>query len=294
MDENIIRIDSASTIEAINRSEIDMQVATAKRYPRNIKKVLDEIKTLAAHDPQTAADCFYCLRRQGSNIEGLSVRMAEIIAGAWGNLRVASRIVANDGKTITAQAVCMDLEKNVAVSTEVKRRITDKNGRTFSEDMQVVTGNAACSIAFRNAVLKVVPKALTASVIDQVKNVSIGQALDIATMRERMVEWFANRGIPEKDLLEWCDLNSREELTQETLMELRGLCTAITEGDTSIEEAIIAPLRQKRIDAEAAKKQGTNQGTVMAAMARNGAKEAAHGTEAPAEAQQTAEGENKA
>lgn len=269
-DTNIIRIESASALEAVNRSEIDMQIATAKKYPRNINRVLDEIKTIAAHDPQTAADCFYCLSRQGSNIEGLSVRMAEIIAGAWGNLRVASRVIANDGKTITAQAVCIDLEKNVAISTEVKRRITDRNGRTFSEDMQVVTGNAACSIAFRNAVLKVVPKALTASVIDEIKQVSIGQALDIATMRERVIGWFASKGVPEKDLLEWQEVSNREELTQEKLLELRGLCNAINEGTTSIEDSIITPLRQRRAEAEAAKKAGTNAGKVLDSMNKNG------------------------
>lgn len=269
MDENIIRIESASSLEAINRSEIDMQVATAKRYPRDINKVLDEIKTIAAHDPQTAADCFYCLSRQGSSIEGLSVRMAEIIAGAWGNMRVASRVIANDGKTITAQAVCMDLEKNVAISTEVKRRITDRQGRTFSEDMQVVTGNAACSIAFRNAVLKVVPKALTARVIDEVKQVSVGQAMDISTMRERLIGWYASKGIPEKDLLEFCDLGNREELTQEKLMELRGMCNAINEGSTSVEECIIAPLRQKRMEAEAKKNADTAKGKVAKAMAES-------------------------
>ena len=46
---------------------------------------------------------FYVLRRRGANgqenvIEGLSVRMAEIIAGAWGNIRVQTRITGNDGK----------------------------------------------------------------------------------------------------------------------------------------------------------------------------------------------------
>ena len=169
----VIEIKQADVLQAINKSEIDIQVATAKQYPRNIPDVLNKISTYATMDTETASDCFYVLRRSGSGgsttVEGLSVRMAEIIAGAWGNLRVQTRIVGNDGRTITAQGICHDLETNVAVSVEVKRRITDKYGKTYSEDMQVVTGNAASAIAFRNAVLKVVPKAVTKRVIEGVK-----------------------------------------------------------------------------------------------------------------------------
>lgn len=153
----IIEVNQADLLQASNRADIDAQVATAHAYPRNIQKVLNNIETLATMDRETAEDCFYVLRRKDRNgndsvIEGLSVRMAEIIANAWGNLRVATRIVGNDGRMITAQAICHDLETNVAVCKEVKRSIVTKTGNTFSQDMQVVTGNAAsskCAIILR-------------------------------------------------------------------------------------------------------------------------------------------------
>ena len=156
-DVEVMQVSNAETLAALTRSEIDVQVATAHQYPRNLSRVLNNIETLATMDEDVAGSCFYTLRRQGKVIEGPSVRMAEIIASSWGNLRVQARIISNDGKMITAQGICHDLESNYATSTEVKRRITDKNGKTFSEDMQVVTGNAACAIAMRNALFKVVP-----------------------------------------------------------------------------------------------------------------------------------------
>ena len=109
----VIEIKQVEVVQAINRSEIDMQIATSKQYPRNIPEVLNKIATYATMDVETATDCFYVLRRGGSTIDGLSVRMAEIIAGAWGNMRVQTRIIGNDGKTITAQGVCHDLETNL-------------------------------------------------------------------------------------------------------------------------------------------------------------------------------------
>lgn len=253
----LIEIKQSEVLQAINRSEIDIQVATAKQYPRDLPVVLNKIATYATMDMETASDCFYVLRRNGNNgsstIEGLSVRMAEIIAGAWGNIRIQTRIIGNDGKTITAQGVCHDLETNEAVSVEVKRRITDKYGKTFSEDMQVVTGNAASAIAFRNAVLKVVPKAVTKKVIAEVRQVALGQSLDLETSRQNMISYFAKLGVTEDMLLEYLGKKKREEIDKEAVFELRATANAIKEGTTTVQESFIKPVEEKR-QAEAARK----------------------------------------
>jgi hypothetical protein len=252
----IVQVNQAEMLQAINRSEVDMQISTAKAYPRDVQAAIKRIEDLASLDRETAEDCFYVLRRNGATgqttIEGLSVRMAEIIAGAWGNLRVQARIIGNDGKTITAQAVCHDLETNFAVSVEVKRRITDKNGKTYSEDLQVVTGNAACAIAFRNAVLKVVPKAITKKAINNIKQVALGKALDVETSRQNCIANFAKLGVTAEMLCQYLDIKSVEEIGKEQIFELRATWNAIKEGTTSVQETFIQPQEEKRI-AEKAK-----------------------------------------
>ena len=254
----VIEIKQAEVLQAINKSEIDIQVATAKQYPRSIPDVLNKISTYATMDTETASDCFYVLRRSGSGgsttVEGLSVRMAEIIAGAWGNLRVQTRIVGNDGRTITAQGICHDLETNVAVSVEVKRRITDKYGKTYSEDMQVVTGNAASAIAFRNAVLKVVPKAVTKRVIEGVKQVALGQSLDLETSRQKMLEYFGKLGVTKEMILDYLNLKKVEEIDKEAVFELRATANAIKEGTTTVQETFIKAANEKRQTENARKK----------------------------------------
>lgn len=234
-------IDTSASLEAVTRAECDIQITTAKAYPRELNKVLNTISTYAMMDKETAEDCFYVLRRkdkhgQDSVIEGLSVRMAEIIASAWGNLRIQTRIIGNDGRVITAQAICHDLESNVAVSKEVRRRITTREGRTFSDDMQVVTGNAACSIAYRNAVLSVIPKAVTKKIINQVKDVAMGQSIDIETARGRILAYYNKLGVTPEQLLEYLGIGSVEEIDQKTIFELRALRNAIEEGDTTVKE----------------------------------------------------------
>ena len=268
-------------LQAINRSEVDMQVSTAKQYPRELPKVLNQIATYATMDVETASECFYVLRRNGdhggSAIEGLSVRMAEIIAGAWGNLRVQTRIIGNDGKTITAQGICHDLETNVAVSVEVKRRITDRNGRTYSEDMQVVTGNAASAIAFRNAVLKVVPKAVTKKVVAEVKQVALGQAIDLETSRQNCLANFAKAGVTEKMIFELFEISKIEEIDKNLLFELKGIWNAIKEGSTTVQEAFVKPVEERKQAEEAKRKAKETKAKATAA-----AKRATKGNEVPA------------
>lgn len=269
----IIEVKQADMLQAINRAEIDIQISTAKQYPRDLNATLNKIATYATMDRETAEDCFYVLRRKGKNgqdnvIEGLSVRMAEIIAGAWGNLRVQTSIIGNDGKMITARAICHDLETNFAVSKEVKRRITDSSGRTYSEDMQVVTGNAAASIAFRNAVLAVIPKAVTKRVINDVKQVALGQAIDIETARQNCIANFAKSGVTEKMLLEYLGKNSVADIDKEALFELRATWNAIKEGTTTVQECFVKPALEAKQEATAKKKATSAQEKAAAAMAQ--------------------------
>ena len=234
----VIEVQQAEMLAAINKSEIDTQIATAKQYPRNLARVLNNIETLATMDEETAASCFYVLRRQGKVIEGPSVRMAEIIASSWGNLRLQARIIGNDGKMITAQGVCHDLESNYATSVEVKRRITDKNGKTYSDDMQVVTGNAACAIAMRNAVMKVVPSALIKKVIGKAKKVSLGQSMTLENIRQSMMQYFSKIGVDEQRILDYLSVSKVDEIDTDMVVELRGLATAIKEGTTTVQETL--------------------------------------------------------
>lgn len=264
----IILANGSDIVVAETKAQIDVQIATAKAYPRDLAVVLKNIKTFATMDEETATECFYKLPRGGSYIEGISVRMAEIIANAWGNLRCQSRIVSNDGKVLTAQAVCHDLESNVAILTEVKRKITDRNGKTFNEDMQVVTGNAACAIAFRNAVLKVVPKAYTHRIMDEVKQVALGNAATLEKRRNGAIEFFKKAGITPADLLEFLNKSKIEEIDTDDVADLLGIAQAIKEGSTTAEQSITAELTKRRNEAKAQAEAKTTADAVLKSMAK--------------------------
>lgn len=272
MENEIIEVKQADMLAAINRTEVDMQITTAKQYPRDLSQVLNKIATYAKMDKETAEDCFYVLRRKDKNgndslIEGLSVRMAEIIASAWGNLRIQTRIIGNDGRMITAQAMCHDLESNVAVCKEVSRSIVTKNGYTFSQDMQIVTGNAASSIAFRNAVLAVIPKAITKKIINDVKAVAMGQTIDLEQSRKNVITYYNRANVKTDQLLRYLGVKSIDEIDQQMIFELRALRNAIEEGTTTVKETFIDPEKEAQAAAEAVKKANNAKDKATAAIA---------------------------
>jgi hypothetical protein len=249
MDELLVA--SSTAIEQINRAEIDIQVATAKKYPRSIAKFRQEALTMAVMDEETAASCFYKLKRKNADgtvkyIEGESVRLAEICACSWGNLRYGARIIDENDRFVTAQGFFFDVEKNIGGSIEITRRICDKNGRTFSEDMIAVTKNAACSIAFRNAIFKAIPRVYIKSIYDQAKKTALGNAKTTAQRRQQMTEAFAKMSVSVEEILAYCQKPSLEDIGVTEIEDLIGVYTAIKDGDTTIDEAFRVEKKQSK------------------------------------------------
>lgn len=229
-------IERAESLEALNKSEIMSQVEVAKKYPRQISQVLNDVRTLATTNREIAGACFYSLPRGGKKIEGPSVRLAEIIHTSWGNLRAAARIISIDSTTLTAQGVCHDLQSNTAVSVEVQVRITKKDGTRYNDDMITVAGNAACSKAFRNAIFKAVPMALFHDTIQDIKKVIAGSQRDMVQNRAAALQFFQEKGVKEKDICKALGVRKVNDIDMEGITTLIGCATAVKDGHSTIEQ----------------------------------------------------------
>lgn len=243
--ESKLEVVEPSALEAIERASIDMQIATAKRYPRSIGEVKKEMLSFATLDEETAESCFYSLPRGGKNIQGPSVRLAEIAISCYGNLRVATRVISTvtGGGTphVIVQAVGHDLQRNVAISIEKRRRITKKKSKEFvdEDDINLAT-NACAAIAIRDAVFKIVPLALIKPVYEEAKRVAIGDSKTFASRRDRAIERFAKMGVSVERILGLLDKKALDDISLGDLETLFGLLTAIKDGQTSIDDAFPA------------------------------------------------------
>lgn len=229
-----------NNVNVLSKNELDVQIATAKQYPRNPSTFLKDAMEMISMDEATAASCFYCLPRGGSQIKGPSIRLAEIAASCWGNIHAATRIVDNDGRFITAQGVAWDLEKNLKISVDVRKAITDRNGKTYAEHMQVTTGQAACATALRNAILKVVPKAFVDRLYESAVKFAVGDQKTFSSRRVEVFARFNKMGIETAKILGFFRKTSIEEFDSDELATLIGVGTSIKDGSTSIDKAFTA------------------------------------------------------
>ena len=234
-------VQSVGTLQAISKAELDVQITTAKQYPRSLKRFRDECLQMATLSEDIAEECIYALPRGHKTIEGPSVRLAEIVASAWGNCRAGARIVDEDDHFVTAQGMFYDLERNVGIQYDVRRRITDKRGHRFNADMIGVTGNAACAIALRNAIFKGVPKAFWSDIYEAAKTCAIGGSETLANRRSKMLGYFQKLGATPEMVFARLGVQGEEDITLEQLLTLKGFANAIKEGEVTVDSVFSKP-----------------------------------------------------
>lgn len=242
-----------------DKAQVDIQISTAKQYPRNITRAVQNSVALVTMDQKTAATCTYSVPRGGKAITGPSVHLAKIIAQNWGNLRIESRVIDIDSKHVTSQGICWDLENNIAIKTEVKRSITTRSGR-MNDDMITVTGNAGNSIALRNAIFAVIPRSVVDKVYSEACMMITGDLSDETKLIKRRKQVFDamkdSFTVTEAEILSVVGKASINHITSDDLVVLIGVGQAIKDGDTTVDMAFkrnaAVTVDQKKKDLKAA------------------------------------------
>jgi hypothetical protein len=236
----------AGALESITRGEIDMQIATAKKYPRDLAQFKKRSLQMVSMDEETAESCIY-RRPVGQKdgkmqyAEGLSVRMAEIVASCYGNIRAGAMLIEQTPERVIARGFCHDVENNVAMQSEAVEGTVGKNGKPFSPGMRIVIAKAALAKARRDAVFQVVPRAMVKFLENEARRIIAGDATTIAARAEKAVAWVRKLNIDERRV--WAALgvaiagDGFPELDAASLEELTGLRTSIKEGDVSLDDA---------------------------------------------------------
>lgn len=241
--------------DPVERANVDSQVATAKQYPRDIKRALNNSIAMATMDVETAQSMSYALPRGGKPITGPSVHLAKLIVSNYGNIRAEAKVVQITDKQIISRGTCWDLENNVATAFEVRRSIIGKGGRRFSDDMITVTGNAANSIAYRNAVFSVIPRVITDKVYNAAQHMITGDLSteeQLVSRRKKCIDFFHDEyGVSEKEVVMLCGKQTVNQIKAEQISMLLGIAQSLKDGDTTIEE-VMKPYRKQQAEANVA------------------------------------------
>lgn len=227
-------------IDAMTRAEIDIQISTAHAYPRSLTRVARNVTDLVTMSQAAAAECIYSLPRGGKPIVGPSIRLAEILFSQWGNCTGGSRTVEVNKKEgyVEAEGVFHDLETNAKTVRRVRRRITARNGSVFNDDMIIVTANAAGSIAFRNAVLAGVPKAVWNEAYGKAEQVIRGDVKTLPERREQAFKAMAAFGLSAEDVCLILGVDGHKDIGLDELVVISGLHNSLMQEETTAEKLL--------------------------------------------------------
>ena len=229
-------------LDELERANVDVQVSTAKRYPRDMRRSVNNSIVMATMNEEVARSCGYALPRGGKPVTGPSVHLAKIIVSNWGNMRTEAKVVQITDKQVISRGTAWDLENNVASAFEVRRSIVDKYGKRYSDDMITVTGNAANAIAYRNAVFAVIPKSITDRIYRAAQQFITGDLSDNDVLLKKRTKIFADfkntYGIDENTVIKICGKTTDNQIGADEIALLVGLLQSLKDGDTTVDEVL--------------------------------------------------------
>ena len=224
-DQGIIQVD------AVERANVDSQVATAKQYPRDLARSVNNSIAMATMDYATAQSCGYALPRGGKPITGPSVHLAKLLVSNWGNMRAEAKVVQITDKQVISRGTCWDLENNVATAFEVRRSIVGKGGKRFTD-----------------AVFSVIPKAITDKVYQAAQHFITGDLSDeekLVARRKKCIDFFKDEyGITEQEVVMLCGKQTVNQIKADQIALLLGITQSLTDGDTTVDE-LMKPYRKE-------------------------------------------------
>lgn len=160
----------AEATSAREIAEVQAAMAIAKRFPRDPREAMDRILN-ACTRPTLAEKALYSYSRGGTDITGPSIRLAEAMAQAWGNMQFGIRELSQENGTSTVEAYAWDIETNTRQSKvfQVSHIRHTRNGAKVLTDPRDIYENVANNGArrLRACILGVIPGDVTEAAQEQ-------------------------------------------------------------------------------------------------------------------------------
>lgn len=212
--------------------EVQAAIVMAKKAPRDpliaAEAALAECKRVTL-----ARGAIYTYPRGGTNVEGPSIRLAEAICRAWGNMQWGILELSRMGDESTMLAYSWDLQTNTMARREFKvRHIRDtkQGGKpvTDERDIYEVTANAGAR-RLRACMLQLIPGDVIEACVERCK-LTIEQSLGrIEQAVPTMVEKFGALGVT-PEMIQKRLHKVLEAITYTDLVNLGNIYTSIEDG----------------------------------------------------------------
>ena len=228
---------------AITKVENETLAQMAVMHPRSLERVKEKMLEELNFDPEAAASNYYVLEYAGNKVEGLSAAAARTLLRCMGNMTASSRIFEENDHAVIVDGVCIDMESGTRFSTQVAvskfyRSRKTKEMIKWAEDRfpQILAAGAAKAV--RNAILGLTPESIKKTYWNRARELAAGgdapkdPRVDRRTVIGKILAAFEPYKIGREHLEARlkCKL---EDAKSEELADLRGIFTAIEQGQTT-------------------------------------------------------------
>ena len=219
-------------------ARVQAQLVYAASRPRDEQRAVDRMLT-AFQRPSLASKALYQYARGGSEVSGLSIRAAEAMAMAWGNMDFGLRELEQKQGESTVEAYAWDLETNVrrAVTFRVPHYRDTRAGRKKLEDSrdiyELVANQGARRV--RACILAVLPRDIQEAVETQVAETMKATFEITPESLKAWLEAFGRLGVT-KAMLEARIQRRFDSITPAQMMGLANIFNSIKDGIARVED----------------------------------------------------------
>lgn len=232
---------NSQTQQMVSRQTQEVQGAIfmAKRFPRDEYRAIERI-TRMCERMTLAEQATYSYPRGGKQVTGPSIRLAEAIAQAWGNIDCGVIELENKDGASELMAYAWDLETNTRVTKmfKVKHVRETRQGRkdlTDSRDVYEATANFGAR-RLRACILSVIPGDVVEQAVETCKETVTNQdKTPIKDRIKKLEKAFKEVKVTKEQLEEFAQRNLAE-FGKEEIFTLQGVYKAIRDGQAKPEE----------------------------------------------------------
>lgn len=190
---------SASAVsETRAMAEIQAAIIMAKQDRRNENQCYMEIID-SCKRPFLAEKAIYAYPRGGQMVTGPSIRLAEVLAQKWSNLKVGITMIKQTSEQTEARAYAYDMQTNYMVDQDFivpHKRTTKKGVQRLSDerDIRELVANIGSRI-LRGCILRVIPSDVVDAAVQQCKKTLESSDVPMVEQVRSMVKAFDELGV---------------------------------------------------------------------------------------------------
>lgn len=228
----------AESSSAREMQEVQAMMVIAKKFPRDPIEAMDRILQACAR-PTLAEGALYSYSRGGAEVTGPSIRLAEAMAQAWGNIQFGIRELSQSNGESTVEAFAWDIETNtrqVKVFQVPHSRYT-RSGTKKLEDprdiYELVANNGARRL--RACILGVIPGDVQEAAVKQCETTLSSSADTSPEAIKRLTDAFADFGVT-VDMIQKRIQRRMDAILPAQIIQLRKIYASLRDGMSSPSE----------------------------------------------------------